>query len=105
VTLRLEPHAIPALRKAIDDVLGQLTPHLTLMGQDRYIPGPWLGDPDSAALVEFYNRQVMDAPDGPYHALLAYRDHLEAARDHLAHIEADYRRVDGDNADLWGQLR
>jgi hypothetical protein len=101
--LRVEPSAIPAVRAALDQSIDELDDHLVPMRRDGYLHEPWLGDPESARVAAFYNDRVMSAPDGPYHALLRYRDQLASARDQLAATEAEYRRTEGDNAALWGR--
>jgi hypothetical protein len=103
VTLRVEPHAIPQVREAFDYALRELSPALERLGQEGYILEPWLGDPFSAMVQEAYNSRVMDAPDGPYHALLKFRDELQKVRDQLAASEDAYRQAEGDNSDLWGR--
>lgn len=103
-TLRLEPHAIPAIRAAFDAALDELGPELRDLANVGYISGPWLGDPASIETVEFYNRRVMDAPDGPYHALVTYQAELTRVRDQLVELEAAYQRTEGENAELWGRL-
>ncbi|MHA6627861.1 hypothetical protein ACU61A_20685 [Pseudonocardia sichuanensis] len=102
-SLRIEPAAIPAVRAAIDDVLGELSPHLIRLRQQGYIPEPWLGDPISAEVAGTYNRKVMDAPDGPYAAMVALEAELLRIRDSLQAMEDDYRRTEGENAALWGR--
>jgi hypothetical protein len=104
VTLRLEPHAIPAVRAAIDDALYELGPQLVRLQRDGYIPEPWLGDPVSAQVANHYNERVMNAPDGPYAALVAYEAELIKVRDTLQQLEDHYRRTEGDNAALWGRV-
>jgi hypothetical protein len=101
--LRVDPSAIPAVREALDQTVRELDQHLPRMALEAYIHEPWLGDPESARVAAFYNDRVMSAPDGPYHALLRYRDELASARDQLAATEAEYRRTEGDNAALWGR--
>ncbi|MBC8091438.1 MAG: hypothetical protein H7Y15_05760 [Pseudonocardia sp.] len=102
--LRVAPDAIPAVRKALDDTLAELSPHLLVMRQAGYIDEPWLGDPMSEYVRVTYNATVMDAPDGPYQALVAYEGQLIAARDALAAAEAEYVRTEGENSDIWGRL-
>jgi hypothetical protein len=101
--LRVDPSAIPAVRAALNETVEELDEHLGYLGRDGYIQEPWLGDPESARVAAFYNERVMSAPDGPFHALLTYRDQLASARDQLAATEAEYRRTEGDNAALWGR--
>jgi hypothetical protein len=46
----------------------------------------------------------MDSTDGPYAALVAYEAELLRVRDTLQQMEDEYRRAEGDNAELWGRL-
>ncbi len=72
--------------------------------ENGYINEAWLGDPVSEHVRVTYNAMVMDAPDGPYHALLAYEKQLVSARDQLAKAEDHYHRTEGENSDMWGRL-
>jgi alkylhydroperoxidase family enzyme len=102
--LRVEPSAIPALRSTFDDSLAELRPHLVRLGQEAYIPEPWLGDPVSAEAATAYNASVMDAADGPYAAMVALEAELLRIRDSLQVMEDHYRLTEGENAALWGRL-
>ena len=93
-TLRVDPDTLPAIRIAIDATLAELSPHLVRMQEEAHIPEPWLGDSASFETWEFYERHVMGAADGPFHAILAYERQLVAIRDRLAEIEADYARTE-----------
>jgi hypothetical protein len=104
VTLRVEPHAIPEVRAVFEDAVGELTYELNQLRQDGYIPEPWLGDPMSAMVQQAYNSRVMDAIDGPYHALVTYLGELTRVRDHLVAAEAEYTRTEGANAEMWGRM-
>jgi hypothetical protein len=99
----LEPHTIPAVRAALDEALTELRPHLRRMRSEAYIPEAWLGDPISSQVVNYYNSRVMDAPDGPYAALVAYEAELIKIRNTLLTLEEHYRRTEGENAALWGR--
>lgn len=103
-TLRVNAQALPNLRAAYDSALDELRVELGRLGDVGHLAGPWLGDPVSQKTFEFYNRRVMQAPDGPYQALLAYEAELMRVRDQLAAIEADYRRTEDDNTALVGRL-
>ncbi len=46
----------------------------------------------------------MSATDGPYAALVAYEAELLRVRDTLQLMEDEYRRTEGDNAELWGRM-
>jgi hypothetical protein len=104
VTLRLSPQALPAMRAACDRALADLRRELQQLAEVGHLQGPWLGDPVSLGTVEFYNARVMDAPDGPYAALLVYQRELVRGRDRIAEMEAGYRRTEGDDVELWGRL-
>ena len=103
VTLRLEPHTLPTARAAFEDALAELRPQLVRLGRDGYVPEAWLGDEVSVEVFAHYNARVMDAPDGPYAALVAYEAELIRVRDNLQVLEDHYRRTEGDNAALWGR--
>lgn len=102
-SLQVHPAAIPALRTAFDDAITELRPHLRRLRQEAYIPEPWLGDPVSAEVARVYNVKVMDAADGPYAAMVALEAELLRICDALQLMEEDYRRVEGENAALWGR--
>jgi hypothetical protein len=102
--LRIEPSAIPAVRAALDDSLVELSLHLRRLGQEAYIPEPWLGDSVSAEVADSYNLRVMDAADGPYAAMVAFEAELVRIRDSLQLMEDHYRRTEGDNTALWGRV-
>jgi hypothetical protein len=104
VTLRVEPHAIPGVRVAFDNAVSELSYELNQLRQNGYISEPWLGDPLSAMVQVAYNSRVMDAPDGPYQALVTYLHELMRVRDHLVAAEAEYERTEGSNSELWGRL-
>lgn len=104
VRLRVSPQALSTLRAAYDGALEDLRVELRRLQDVGHLQGPWLGDPVSRQTSEFYNSRVMDAQDGPFHALLAYEAELVRVREQLAAMEADYRRTEGDNVALWGRL-
>lgn len=89
---------------ALDDSLVELRSHLVRLSQEAYIPESWLGDSVSADAATSYNGRVMDAPDGPYAAMVALEAELLRIRDSLQLQEDHYRRTEGDNAALWGRL-
>lgn len=101
--LRVTAQALPSMRAAYESALDDLARELRRLGDVGRLHGPWLGDPVSRKTFEFYNSRVMDAPDGPYHALRAYEAELVRVRDQLAAMEADYRRTEGENVELWGR--
>jgi hypothetical protein len=102
--LRVAPDVLPELRKAVDKTLKELSPHLELMQKEGFLPEPWLGDPVSAESHRVYNEHVMGAPDGPFHALLAYERQLVAISERLAQIQRNYDEAEAANADLVGRM-
>jgi hypothetical protein len=104
VALRVEPRAIPVIRLAFDDALADLSEQLRRIRNEGYLGEPWLGDEISLEVRDFYNRHIMDSTDGPYAALVAYEAELLRIRDTLQQMEDEYRRTEGDNAELWGRL-
>lgn len=102
-TLRLEPSTIPFMRSTFDEVLVDLGEQLNRLQTEGYLGEPWLGDETSLDVRDHYNRRVMDSPDGPYAALVAYHKELIKIRDTLQRMEDEYRRTEGDNAALWGR--
>jgi hypothetical protein len=101
--VRVEPHALPAVRAAFDQALLTLHPHVSRMLHTASLASSWLGDESSQQARLDYNQQIMQAADGPYAALVAYHGRLQDVRDQLARAEAAYRRAEGDNAELWGR--
>ncbi|WP_158847114.1 transcriptional regulator [Saccharothrix deserti] len=102
--LSVEPSAIPAARKVFSDALETLQAKL-----DRAVAElearPWAGDPVSEETADRFNRDTFEAGDSAgLTALKAYRDQLKGVVDQLTAIEADYRRVEGDNTASWGRV-
>lgn len=98
--LRVTPDVLPDLRRAVDDTLAQLSPHLERMMDEALLPEPWLGDPVSQASFEIYNNHVMGADDGPFHALLTYEQELLNISQRLADIQRNYDEAEAANTDL-----
>ena len=104
VSLRIEPHALPAVRAAFAQALATLSPHLLRLREVGYLQEAWLGDEVSEEVRQYYNAHVMDSPEGPYAALRAYEQRLQGVHDALDRMEQEYRRTEGDNAALWGRV-
>ncbi len=102
--LRVSPDVLPELRRAVEGTLKELSPHLERMVDEGFLPEPWLGDPVSAESYRVYNEHVMSAPDGPFHALLAYERQLVAISERLAQIQRNYDEAEAANADLVGRM-
>ena len=104
VTLRIQARAIPTLRVAFEEAAADVGQQVVRLQREGYLGEPWLGDEISLEVRDFYNRHVMDSTDGPYAALVAYEAELLRVRDTLQQMEDEYRRTEGDNAELWGRL-
>lgn len=102
--LSVEPSAIPAARKVFSDALDKLEGKLTAALEELHAR-PWAGDPVSSETAERFNQRTFEAGDSAgLAALKAYRDQLKGVVDQLTAIEADYRRVEGDNTASWGRV-
>jgi hypothetical protein len=101
--LRVEPHAIPALRAAYARALDDLRPLIRQIESQAYISEPWMGDPISIAVMQLYNGRFATGDNSPRAQLLRYEAELRNVVDSLTHMEAEYRRTEGDNAELWGR--
>ena len=102
-TLRLEPRAIPSVRVASTTRSAHSGEHLRRLQNEGFLGEPWLGDEISRHVRDFYNHHVMGSSTGPYAALVAYEAELLRVRDTLRRMEDEYRRTEGDNAELWGR--
>lgn len=102
-TLRIEPQAIPAVRQAYENAVSRVNSQLIRLSREGALHEPWLGDETSAAVYEAYNRTVIESPDGPYAAMLAYQAELIRVLDQLRQMEDAYRRTEGDVSELWGR--
>lgn len=102
VHLRVDPQAIPRLRAGFQRAITMLEPEIRDLGRFGWLDGAWTGDPTSAQIATFYNERVMAASDGPYQALVLYRDELNRIVEQLNVIEQDYRRTEAGNVGLLG---
>ncbi|MEU4738965.1 transcriptional regulator [Actinosynnema sp. NPDC023658] len=102
--LSIEPSAIPDARKVFSDALEKLELKLQRAVAELKAQ-PWAGDPVSSETADRFNRDTFEAGDSAgLTALKAYRDQLKGVVDQLTAIEADYRRVEGDNTASWGRI-
>jgi hypothetical protein len=101
--LSIEPSAIPEARKVFSDALDRLEAQLSESQVLR--ARRWAGDPVSQETAEKFNQDTFEAGDSAaLTAIIAYRDQLKGVVDQLTAIEADYRRVEGDNTASWGRV-
>ena len=62
---------------------------------------PWLLE---AALIDYPPVTLRLSPQALPAMRAAYERELIRVRDRIADMEADYRRTEGDNVELWGRL-
>jgi hypothetical protein len=99
-TLRVTADVLPGLRRAVDDTIKELSPHLQRMQDGAVLDAPWLDDPVSTESYRVYNDNVMRAKDGPFHALLSYEQQLRTISQRLAEIQRNYDEAEAANSDL-----
>ncbi|ONI82348.1 hypothetical protein ALI22I_40285 [Saccharothrix sp. ALI-22-I] len=102
--LSVDPSAIPDARKVFSDALERLDEKLRRAVAELEAR-PWAADPVSRETADRFNQDTFEAGDSAgLTALKAYRDQLKGVVDQLTAIEADYRRVEGDNTASWGRI-
>lgn len=102
--LRVTPDVVPELRRAIEDTLEELSPHLQRMQDEAVLEEPWLGDSVSEKSYRVYNEVVMRDPNGPFHSLLLYEQQLRAISERLAQIQHNYDAAEAANSDLVARM-
>ncbi|GAA3460785.1 MULTISPECIES: transcriptional regulator [Saccharothrix] len=102
--LSIQPSAIPEARKVFTDALDRLDAQLQ-DAKPALRARRWAGDPVSQETADKFNQDTFEAGDSAaLTAILAYREQLRGVVDQLTAIEADYRRVEGDNTASWGRV-
>ncbi|MBB5954565.1 hypothetical protein FHS29_001135 [Saccharothrix tamanrassetensis] len=102
--LHVDPTAIPEARKVFTDALNRLEPEIN-NAVTAVRARAWAGDPVSKETAQAFNRDTFETGEtAALNAILAYRDQLQGCVDQLTAIEADYRRVEGDNVASWGRI-
>jgi hypothetical protein len=91
---------IPMLRELFDDCVRLLDEQLYNLQRGGRMVEAWMNDPVSLRVRDLYNERVMDAPDGGYHALVAYRDELRKVYLALDAAQARYDGVEEQNLAL-----
>ncbi len=98
--LRVPPDVVSGLRRAVDETLAELTPHLKRMQDEAFIDRPWLDDPISGESCRVYNENVMASHEGPFNALLLYQEQLRTISQRLAEVQRNYDEAEAANSDL-----
>jgi hypothetical protein len=94
--LHLQPHMIPALRKALSAAVDQVNDALVGLNRQGYLPEPWLGDESSIEVAAFYTSRAMSEPNSSYQSLVAYQAELRRVHETLRQMEDEYHRSDHD---------
>ncbi|MCP2165430.1 transcriptional regulator [Goodfellowiella coeruleoviolacea] len=95
-SLRVDPTAIPNLRKTFSSALTKLDKEIELAITEIRVR-PWAGDPVSSEAAERFNERSIDSGDSALSALEGYQRQLKSAMDALTEVEYQYRTVEGDN--------
>jgi hypothetical protein len=97
--LRVDPAAIPSLRRAFSNALTRLDKQVELAITDIRIK-PWAGDPVSEAAAQQFNQRSVEAVDSALAALQGYQRQLKSAMDALQQVDEQYQVIEGDNTTL-----
>lgn len=95
---RVDPAAIPGLRKVFTTALVKLDQQIEMAISDVRIR-PWAGDPVSAQAATDFNDHALGV-DSALDALQAYQRQLKGALDALTVVEQGYHTVEQDNTAL-----
>jgi hypothetical protein len=96
---RVDPAAIPGLRKVFTTALVKLDKQIEMAISDVRIL-PWAGDPVSQRAAGEFNDHSTSGGGSALEALLAYQRQLKGALDALAQVEQGYHTVEQDNTTL-----
>ena len=95
---RVDPAAIPGLRKVFTTALVKLDKQIEMAISDVRIR-PWAGDPVSQQAATAFNDHTLGV-DSALAALQSYQRQLKGALDALAEVEQGYHTVEQDNTAL-----
>jgi len=95
---RVDPAAIPGLRKVFTTALVKLDKQIEMAVSDVRIR-PWAGDPVSQQAATDFNDHTLGV-DSALDALLAYQRQLKGALDALTQVEQGYHTIEQDNTTL-----
>ncbi|MBV8932412.1 MAG: transcriptional regulator [Kutzneria sp.] len=96
---RVDPAAIPNLRKVFTNALVKLDKQIEMAISDVRIR-PWAGDPVSQQAAEEFNLRSFGGGDSVLDSLQAYQRQLKSALDALQQVEQQYHEVERDNTRL-----
>jgi hypothetical protein len=99
--LKIEPSAIPTALSAFQEA------HEAVSAKVRDLRGldvrEWAGDPVSGATAKRFNERTHGGGQSAIAALEGYQKQLESVIKTLEKTKADYTRLEGSNAALWGK--
>lgn len=91
--LKVDPEAVPALRRAFADALFKVEEQLRLANQELRVT-PWAKDPVSQDAAVRFNERSVDTARSALDTLRAYRDRLNVAVANLDRTAEQYSAVD-----------
>jgi hypothetical protein len=92
-SLKVDPEAVPALRRAFADALSKVEEQLRLANQELRVT-PWAKDPVSQDAALRFNERSVDTAASALDTLRAYRDRLNVAVANLDKTAEQYDAVD-----------
>lgn len=92
-SLKVDPEAVPALRRAFADALSKIEEQLRLANQELRVT-PWAKDPVSQDAAARFNERSVDTAASALDTLRAYRDRLNVAVANLDKTAEQYSAVD-----------
>jgi PE family len=92
-SLKVDPEAVPALRRAFADALSKVEEQLRLANQELRVT-PWAKDPVSQDAAARFNERSVDTAASALDSLRAYRDRLNVAVANLDKTAEQYSAVD-----------
>jgi hypothetical protein len=91
--LKVDPEAVPALRRVFADALFKVEEQLRLANQELRVT-PWAKDPVSQDAAVRFNERSVDTAASALDTLRAYRDRLNVAVANLDKTAEQYSAVD-----------
>jgi hypothetical protein len=92
-SLKVDPEAVPGLRRVFADALSKVEEQLRLANQELRVT-PWAKDPVSQDAAVRFNERSVDTTESALDSLRAYRDRLNVAVANLDKTAEQYSAVD-----------
>jgi hypothetical protein len=92
-SLKIDPEAVPGLRRAFVDALSRVDEQMRLANQELRVTA-WARDPISEDAAVAFNQRSVDTAESALDSLRAYRDQLSTAVANLDKTAEQYAAVD-----------